>query len=80
MKILSQNRRLALSLICVSVLALYGPGLRAQRSGLVTRVDAIAITVSDMDRAVDFYSKLTFQKVSEIEVDGETYEHLEGVF
>jgi catechol 2,3-dioxygenase-like lactoylglutathione lyase family enzyme len=44
-------------------------------------VDAIAITVSDMDRAVDFYSKvLTFEKISDVEVAGENYEHLEGVF
>ena len=47
----------------------------------VERVDAIGITVSDMDRAVDFYSKvLTFEKVSDTEVAGEDYEHLEGVF
>jgi len=52
-----------------------------QRSALVDGVDAIGITVSDMDRAVDFYSKvLTFEKVSDIEVAGENYEHLEGVF
>jgi catechol 2,3-dioxygenase-like lactoylglutathione lyase family enzyme len=48
---------------------------------LVSGVDAIGITVSDMDRAVDFYSKvLTFQKVSDAEVADESYEHLEGVF
>src|SRR5258705_12367999 len=34
-----------------------------------------------MDQAVDFYSKvLTFEKVSDVEVAGEAYEHLEGVF
>ncbi len=34
-----------------------------------------------MDRAVDFYSKvLTFEKVSDTEVAGENFEHLEGVF
>lgn len=48
---------------------------------VVKSVDAVAITVSDMDRAVDFYTKvLTFQKVSDVEVSGEQYEHLEGVF
>src|SRR5216117_220480 len=53
----------------------------AQRDPLVQGVDAIGITVSDMDRAVDFYSKvLTFEKVSDTEVAGENYEHLEGVF
>src|SRR5246127_4087408 len=57
------------------------PGSAQQHSALVDGVDAIGITVSDMDRAVDFYSKvLTFEKVSDIEVAGENYEHLEGVF
>src|ERR1700746_792452 len=55
--------------------------LAQQVSSLVKGVDAIGITVSDMDRAVDFYSKvLTFEKVSDTEVAGESYEHLEGVF
>ena len=43
-------------------------------------VESIGMTVSDMDRAVEFYSALTFQKVSDVEVLGEQYEHLEGVF
>ena len=38
------------------------------------------MTVSDVDRAVKFYSALTFRKVSETEVFGPEYEHLEGVF
>ena len=38
------------------------------------------MTVSDADRAVDFYSQLNFRKVSEVEVYGPEYEHLEGVF
>src|SRR5437016_8890575 len=56
-------------------------GLGQQRPALVDGVDAIGITVSDMDQAVDFYSKvLTFEKVADTEVAGEDYEHLEGVF
>src|SRR6266403_4125343 len=43
-------------------------------------VDGVGVTVSDMDRAVAFYSALTFQKVSDTEVLGEEFEHLEGVF
>src|SRR5436190_2095358 len=53
----------------------------AQRDPLVQGVDAIGITVSVMDRAVDFYSKvLTFEKVADTDVTGEPYEQLEGVF
>src|SRR5437879_3728788 len=43
-------------------------------------VESVGMTVSDVDRAVEFYSALSFQKVSETEVFGEEYEHLEGVF
>ena len=48
---------------------------------VVATVDSIGITVSDLDRAVDFYTKvLSFRKVAECEVAGEQYEHLYGVF
>src|SRR5438094_8343911 len=43
-------------------------------------VDGVGVTVSDMDRAVAFCSALTFQRVSDREVLGEQFEHLEGVF
>jgi catechol 2,3-dioxygenase-like lactoylglutathione lyase family enzyme len=47
----------------------------------VESVAAVGMTVSDMDRAVEFYTKvLTFEKVSDSEVAGESYEQLEGVF
>jgi catechol 2,3-dioxygenase-like lactoylglutathione lyase family enzyme len=45
-----------------------------------TSVESVGMTVSDMDRAVEFYSALTFQNVSEVEVLGDEFEHLEGVF
>jgi catechol 2,3-dioxygenase-like lactoylglutathione lyase family enzyme len=39
------------------------------------------MTVSDMDRSVEFFSKLLlFEKVSDIEVAGSEYERLQGVF
>lgn len=45
------------------------------------RVDSVAITVSDMDRALDFYTKvLPFEVVSDVEVTGEDYARLFGVF
>src|SRR3981189_2414443 len=47
----------------------------------VTAVDPIGMTVSDMDRAVAFYtSVLTFEKISDIEVSGREYELIQGVF
>src|SRR4051812_42855472 len=48
---------------------------------LVTKVDSIGLTVSDLDRSVAFYTDvLQFRKISDIEVAGESYEHLQGVF
>jgi catechol 2,3-dioxygenase-like lactoylglutathione lyase family enzyme len=49
-------------------------------SGQGVSVAAVDMTVSDMDRAVAFYSALTFQKVSDRELFGEDYEQLVGVF
>lgn len=47
----------------------------------VEQVGAIGMTVSDMDASIEFYSKvLSFEKVSDVEVTGEDYERLEGVF
>ena len=47
----------------------------------VTAVGPVGMTVSDMDRSVEFYSKvLSFEKVSDVEVTGEDYERLQGVF
>jgi catechol 2,3-dioxygenase-like lactoylglutathione lyase family enzyme len=48
---------------------------------LVKSVDAVGLTVSDMDRSVEFFSKvLLFEKVSDVEVVGSEYERLQGVF
>src|SRR5438445_13882502 len=39
------------------------------------------MTVADMDRSVDLYSRvLTFEKTSDTEIAGENVEHLFGVF
>jgi catechol 2,3-dioxygenase-like lactoylglutathione lyase family enzyme len=47
----------------------------------VTRVDAVGFTVGDMDRALAFYTQvLPFSKVSDIEMDGRSFELLSGVF
>jgi hypothetical protein len=44
-------------------------------------VESVGMTVSDLDRAVDFYTRvLGFEKLSEVEVAGEAYEQLQGVF
>src|SRR3954454_7181347 len=62
-------------------LCLAGAVLFAGPHPLVKGVDSIDLTVSDLDRSVEFYSKvLHFEKISETEADGDAYEHLTGVF
>jgi catechol 2,3-dioxygenase-like lactoylglutathione lyase family enzyme len=47
----------------------------------VKAVDAIGMTVSDMDRSVAFYTNiLAFEIVSDQDVMGDAYEHLQGLF
>ena len=47
----------------------------------ITAVDSVGITVSDMDKAIQFYSEvLSFQKISDVEVLGSEYERLQGLF
>src|SRR5438445_12384191 len=54
---------------------------QAPSRALVHDVAAVGVTVSDMDRAVNFYSTvLLFEKVSDVEVAGDEFERLQGVF
>jgi catechol 2,3-dioxygenase-like lactoylglutathione lyase family enzyme len=47
----------------------------------VSRVESVGFTVSDMDKAIDFYTRvLPFEKVSDVETFGTEFEHLSGVF
>lgn len=65
------------------ILVLWVPTTLAQQQAeeRVKALASICMTVSDMDRSVEFYSEaLSFKKVSDIEVEGIEYEHLMGVF
>jgi catechol 2,3-dioxygenase-like lactoylglutathione lyase family enzyme len=65
-------------LVCCLAIALGASG--AERLA-VTSIDSIGMTVSNMDRAVDFYTTvLSFEKVSDVEIAGRDYELLTGVF
>jgi catechol 2,3-dioxygenase-like lactoylglutathione lyase family enzyme len=66
------------NILVIALLALVSVSISAQSPKVL--VESVGMTVSDMDRAVEFYSALTFQKVSEVEVFGNEFEHLEGVF
>jgi len=73
--------RPAAQALAVFLLSCADPALAAGPPPAVTQVESIAMTVSDMERAVDFYTRvLTFEKVTDREVSGDSYEHLWGVF
>jgi catechol 2,3-dioxygenase-like lactoylglutathione lyase family enzyme len=66
---------------CFFALLLVGSYVAAAFAQIVKSVEAAGMTVSDMDRSVDFFSSvLSFEKVSETEVAGSDYERLQGVF
>jgi catechol 2,3-dioxygenase-like lactoylglutathione lyase family enzyme len=47
----------------------------------IKAVDSIGFTVRDVDASAEFFSKvLSFEIVSDVEVTGEDYEYLQGVF
>jgi catechol 2,3-dioxygenase-like lactoylglutathione lyase family enzyme len=71
-------REILAVLVFVSVLARAALTVEAQ---LVKSVEAIGMTVSDIDRSVEFFNKvLNFEKVSDVEVHGSEYEKLQGLF
>jgi catechol 2,3-dioxygenase-like lactoylglutathione lyase family enzyme len=63
------------------LLGVHANAIAASAVPIVTAVESIAVTVSDMDRSVAFYKEvLNFAQVSDVEVSGDDYEHLYGVF
>ncbi len=72
----------AFSVLLALFLAQAAPAHSQQpQQPLATEVSAVGLTVSDMDRSVDFFTRvLTFEKVSDVEVAGDAYEHLQGLF
>jgi len=70
----------ALRTLAGLALLLFSSVAQAQ-APLASEVISIGVTVSDMDRSVKFFTDvLTFEKLSDVEVVGEPYEHLQGVF
>ncbi len=79
-------KRVGFNLLLFTFYLLLAAAQAAAADGMVVRsavseVAAIGMTVSDMDRSVAFYSDvLTFKKISDVEVDGDEYDKLWGVF
>jgi len=81
MKVRSRIAVLGLLLLVAGLGIPAGRAPEAQPAGLIRAVDAVGMTVADMDRSTAFYSQvLGFAKVSDAEVWGPEYERLQGVF
>jgi catechol 2,3-dioxygenase-like lactoylglutathione lyase family enzyme len=79
----SPRPRLLLLLLLLVLAAPAAAQLTGTKSGtpIVEAVDAVGMTVSDVERSVDFFARvLSFEKISDVEVAGAPYEHLQGVF
>jgi catechol 2,3-dioxygenase-like lactoylglutathione lyase family enzyme len=58
-----------------------GAPATADATALAEAVAMVGLTVSDMDRSVDFYTRvLDFERVSDTELEGGALERLQGVF
>lgn len=63
------------------VILLFISTSRLPANSQVIEVEAIGFTVSDMEQSILFFSDiLSFEEVSDVEVYGSEYEHLQGVF
>lgn len=83
----SRSSRAALSAVALAFILGFPARVQAspqdspQSPVKIRAIRSILITVADMDRSVDFYSRvLTFQKLSDVELAGDRVEHLFGVF
>jgi catechol 2,3-dioxygenase-like lactoylglutathione lyase family enzyme len=67
--------------LIVILVLLVGSAAAQSASASVQSVEAVGMTVSNMERSIAFYvNVLSFKKVSDSEVTGDAYEHLKGVF
>jgi MIP family channel proteins len=63
------------------LLVLLTGSVTVTHAGPATAVGTVGMTVADLDRSVEFYSRvLGFEKVDEIEVMGPAFERLQGLF
>jgi catechol 2,3-dioxygenase-like lactoylglutathione lyase family enzyme len=71
---MKNSLRIISFLICILL-------LQENAAAQVKKVEAIGFTVSDMDRSVKFYTEvLQFRKIADVELQGEQWEKLVGLF
>jgi catechol 2,3-dioxygenase-like lactoylglutathione lyase family enzyme len=76
------NRTIFFSIAFIStfVFSFFSP-ISSHAEDKITAVTSIGMTVENMERSIKFYSDvLSFEKISDMEVRGEPYEKLVGIF
>jgi catechol 2,3-dioxygenase-like lactoylglutathione lyase family enzyme len=75
------------ALLCVGLVVVgcyartTGALAQAPQPPVVEAIEAVGMTVADMERSVRFYSTvLSFEQVSDVEVAGDAHAHLQGIF
>src|SRR5271165_4578023 len=75
------NRTLRIVVALACLLAAAADAQAMADSPVVGAVESVSVTVSDMERSLRFYHDvLGFEPVGDVEVAGDDYEHLYGVF
>jgi len=78
------GKQLRSGLLSLVLLVLVAPWIKSATPSdppAVLALDSVGLTVRDMDRSVEFFSKvLSFETVSDVEVAGPDYERLQGLF
>jgi catechol 2,3-dioxygenase-like lactoylglutathione lyase family enzyme len=79
---LERTFRILLLVVVVTFVAVPSRQVSATiNSPAVAALDSVGLTVSDISRSVDFFTRvLSFEKVSDVEVNGSDYERLQGLF
>lgn len=78
---LRERKDLPLGWVIVGILSLVAFLSTSGHGQAVTHVETVGFTVSDMDKAIEFYTRvLPFEKISDVETAGTELEHLSGVF
>src|SRR5262245_35918577 len=76
------RNHIVLSLFALTATMTYATAAHTDEpASAIESVGCVGMTVSDLDRSIDFYSRvLFFQKSAEFELFGSPYETLESVF
>jgi catechol 2,3-dioxygenase-like lactoylglutathione lyase family enzyme len=69
------------TIVALALAAIMATATSAAFAQLVNSVERVGMTVADMERSIEFFSKiLTFEKMSDTEVHGSEYEKLQQIF